>query len=316
MHAKMRQSERTGHERTRDTLLNVGAEHADLARRVSDRCRLEGEFKLRSGQTATAYFDKYLFEGDPVILRDVAAAMVPLAPPRTAVLAGLELGGVPVATALSLATGLPTAFVRKKAKSYGTARLAEGADIEGRRVLVVEDVITTGGQVVSSTRDLRHRGAIVDEVLCVIDRSDGDLCSSLWRACALVWASRTLRDQGRTGSAHRVSFAPLEARPSAARPGCRPESGPKACASSRRSLRAMTMGGQDRGGRRSRRERAFRSTGDRGRAWPEPWTGCLHIDSTRGSGHTDHTAQVGRCGWVVLSSRHAARRDVRDSNWS
>lgn len=85
---------------------------------------------------------------------------MPLVPSDTEVLAGLELGGVPVATALSLATGLPAAFVRKAPKSYGTAKLAEGTEIEGRRVLVVEDVITTGGQV--------------GEVLCAIDRSEGD----------------------------------------------------------------------------------------------------------------------------------------------
>ena len=152
----------------------VGAEFADLAQRVSQRCRLIGEFTLRSGQTASTYFDKYLFEGDPGILRDVAELMVPLVPSDAEVLAGLELGGVPVATALSLATGLPAAFVRKAAKSYGTAKLAEGTDIEGRRVLVVEDVITTGGQVVASTEDLRTRGAVVNEVLCVIDRSEGN----------------------------------------------------------------------------------------------------------------------------------------------
>lgn len=152
----------------------MGADFADLAQRVSERCRLSGQFVLRSGQVSATYFDKYLFEGDPAILRDVAELMVPLVPSDTEVLAGLELGGVPVVTALSLATGLPAAFVRKTAKSYGTAKLAEGADIEDKRVLVVEDVITTGGQVVSSVQDLRTRGAVVAEVLCVIDRSEGD----------------------------------------------------------------------------------------------------------------------------------------------
>lgn len=146
----------------------------DLARRVAERCRLTGSFTLRSGQTAGTYFDKYLFEGDPDILRDIAQQMVPLIPEHTEVLAGLELGGVPVATALSLATGLPAAFVRKEAKGYGTERLAEGTDIAGKRVLVVEDVITTGGQVVLSTGDLRSSGAHVEDVLCVIDRSEGD----------------------------------------------------------------------------------------------------------------------------------------------
>jgi orotate phosphoribosyltransferase len=86
----------------------------------------------------------------------------------------MELGGVPVVTALSLATGLPAAFVRKQAKRYGTAKLAEGADVDGRRVLVVEDVITTGGDVVRSATQLRELGGVVESVLCVIDRSAGD----------------------------------------------------------------------------------------------------------------------------------------------
>jgi len=146
---------------------------ADLARRVGEACRLTGTFTLRSGQVSTTYFDKYLFEADPSLLAAVAQAAVPLIPPETEVLAGLELGGVPVATALSLATGLPVAFVRKEAKHYGTAKLAEGADIAGRRVLIVEDIVTTGGQVVLSARDLEERGALLVAALCVIDRSAG-----------------------------------------------------------------------------------------------------------------------------------------------
>lgn len=142
-----------------------------LAARVNSIARLTGTFTLRSGQVATEYFDKYRFEADPVLLADIAEALVPLIPAGTEVLAGLELGGVPIATALSLRTGLPAAFVRKEAKTYGTAQLAEGADIAGRRVLVVEDVITTGGQVVISTGELRALGALVDTVVCVIDRS-------------------------------------------------------------------------------------------------------------------------------------------------
>ena len=146
---------------------------SDLGRRVGDACRLTGTFTLRSGQVSDTYFDKYLFEADPALLRDVADAAVALIPAGTEVLAGLELGGVPVATALSLATGLPVAFVRKEAKKYGTAKLAEGADIAGRRVLIVEDIVTTGGQVVLSARDLRERGATLVGALCVIDRSGG-----------------------------------------------------------------------------------------------------------------------------------------------
>jgi len=142
-----------------------------LTDQVNAIARLTGTFTLRSGQTATEYFDKYRFEAQPQLLARIVEAMVPLIPEGTEVLAGLEMGGIPIATALSLRTGLPAAFVRKEAKQYGTARLAEGAPIEGKRVTVVEDVVTTGGQVVLSTADLRGLGAIVEHVVCVIDRS-------------------------------------------------------------------------------------------------------------------------------------------------
>ena len=142
----------------------------NLASRVYDAAHLTGTFTLRSGQTSTEYFDKYRFEADPVLLRDIAEAMAPLVPDGIDALAGLELGGVPIATALSMVTGIPARFVRKEAKTYGTCLLAEGGDIEGLRLLVVEDVVSTGGQVLTSTADLRERGAKVDTVVCAIDR--------------------------------------------------------------------------------------------------------------------------------------------------
>jgi len=148
---------------------------ADLARRIYEVAHLTGSFTLRSGRVSTEYFDKYQFESDPVLLADIAQAMVPLVPSDTEVLAGLELGGIPVVTALSRATGLPAAFVRKTAKEYGTARFAEGAAVASRNVLVVEDVVTSGGQVVLSTADLRGIGAEVTDVVCVIDRSEGGI---------------------------------------------------------------------------------------------------------------------------------------------
>jgi orotate phosphoribosyltransferase len=143
----------------------------DLARDVDACCRLEGEFTLRSGQVATEYFDKYLFEARPALLARVVARMEPLVPAGTELLGGLELGGVPLATVLSARTGLPTLFVRKKAKEYGTCKLAEGPDVAGRRVTLVEDVITTGGAVRDAVRALRDAGAVVDTVVCAINRS-------------------------------------------------------------------------------------------------------------------------------------------------
>ncbi|RLV48391.1 orotate phosphoribosyltransferase [Nocardioides mangrovicus] len=134
-------------------------------------CRLTGEFTLRSGQVSHEYFDKYLFESDPVLLGRVADEMVALVPEGTELLGGLELGGVPIATALSMRVGLPALFVRKKAKEYGTCKLAEGPDFAGRRVTLVEDVITTGGAVRDATNALRAAGAHVEVVVCAIDRS-------------------------------------------------------------------------------------------------------------------------------------------------
>lgn len=97
-----------------------------LARRIWDVSHLTGAFRLRSGAESNEYFDKYRFESDPSLLRDVCAALVPLIPDTTQVLAGLELGGIPIATVLGQASGLPVTFVRKAAKAYGTCRVAEG----------------------------------------------------------------------------------------------------------------------------------------------------------------------------------------------
>jgi len=144
---------------------------AALARDLDARCRLRGNFTLRSGRVSDEYFDKYRFESDPVLLRRVVDRMPDLVPAGTDLLGGLELGGVPLATMLSFATGIPALFVRKRAKTYGTCRIAEGADPAGRSVLLVEDVITTGGAVVSGAQALRDLGATVTTVVCAIDRS-------------------------------------------------------------------------------------------------------------------------------------------------
>jgi orotate phosphoribosyltransferase len=146
---------------------------AELARRIYECSRLTGEFRLRSGVVSEEYFDKYLFESDPLLLHDIAERLVSQLPDGVDALAGLELGGVPLATVASQLSRLPTLFVRKQVKSYGTCRLAEGGEIDGRRLVIIEDVVTSGGQVVESCRALRERGAQIVAVLCVIDREAG-----------------------------------------------------------------------------------------------------------------------------------------------
>ena len=145
----------------------------NLAARIFTVSNLKGEFRLRSGATSNEDFDKYLFESDPQLLKEIALALQPLIPSGIDALAGLELGGVPIATMLSQVTGLPALFVRKQAKEYGTCKLAEGGDLAGKHLLVVEDVVTSGGQVVLSTQELRNLGAQVTHAVCVIDRESG-----------------------------------------------------------------------------------------------------------------------------------------------
>ena len=145
----------------------------ELAHAIYERAHLTGTFTLRSGAVSNEYFDKYRFEADPPLLLEIARGLAALVPDGTDTLAGLELGGVPLATMLSQVTGLPALFVRKEAKTYGTCQLAEGGEIDGRNLTIVEDVVTSGGQVVASCGDLRERGGIVETALCVIDRESG-----------------------------------------------------------------------------------------------------------------------------------------------
>jgi orotate phosphoribosyltransferase len=145
----------------------------DLAQQISSAATLKGSFTLRSGLVSEIYFDKYRFEGNPALLQPLAKAMVGLIPADTDIIAGLELGGVPLVTALSLETGLPAAFVRKEAKTYGTCRAIEGQDVDGKKVTFIEDVITTGGAVSDAYELAVQEGADVLAVICAIWRGDG-----------------------------------------------------------------------------------------------------------------------------------------------
>ncbi len=146
----------------------------DLAKKVFEIAHLTGEFLLRSGKTSNEYFDKYQFEARPDLLDSIASEMVPLIPDDCDLLGAMEMGGIPIATALSLKTKKPMVFIRKEGKKYGTCKFAEGPDIKNKNICLIEDVITTGGQVVISTKMLREEGAKISKVLSVIDRSQGD----------------------------------------------------------------------------------------------------------------------------------------------
>ena len=149
-------------------------ELAALGRDLVAASVLRGNFVLRSGQTSSYYIDKYLFTTRPELLRRVAAALAPRVPATAQRLAGPVLGAVPLVTALALATDLPTLIVRTEApKGHGTARAIEGRIESGDRVVLVEDVVTTGGAALEALALLREAGADVLALLAVVDREQG-----------------------------------------------------------------------------------------------------------------------------------------------
>jgi len=134
---------------------------------------LRGDFVLSSGRRSSFYIDKYLFETDPQLLREIARLLAGILPAGTTRLIGPALGGVPLATAVALETGLPFAIVRPGAKEYGTAKLIEGRVEAHDRTVVLEDVVTTGAQAVRAARAVESAGARVLAILAVIDRHEG-----------------------------------------------------------------------------------------------------------------------------------------------
>jgi len=144
-----------------------------LAQRIREKSKLSGEFTLRSGAVSDTYFDKYLFESDPILLKEIALGMADMIPRDTEILAGLEMGGIPVVTVLSQVTALPAAFIRKKRKEHGTQKYAEGADLQNKRVLIVEDVVSSGGAILDALAMLKSDGIEPVKAICVIDRETG-----------------------------------------------------------------------------------------------------------------------------------------------
>jgi orotate phosphoribosyltransferase len=145
----------------------------ELAQQLKDAALLRGEFTLRSGRKSSYYFDKYRFETAPELLRVVARHLAAMLPEDTERLAGAELGGVPLVTAVALETGLPFVIVRRAGKGYGTQRRIEGVLQEGERVALVEDVATTAGAALQAVQALREAGAGEVSVLLVLDRQEG-----------------------------------------------------------------------------------------------------------------------------------------------
>lgn len=154
-------------------------EHAVLARLLAEAAVLHGNFTLRSGRTSRYYIDKYRFTTRPDLLAGLASMLANRVVKIEAdtgpidLLAGPELGGVPIATALALATGTPTVLVRNQKKTYGSANRLEGLHQRGQRVVLIEDIATSGGQAVEAIAALREVGLVVAAAFVVVDRGEG-----------------------------------------------------------------------------------------------------------------------------------------------
>lgn len=150
----------------------VGGKQA-LGRDLVRASYLKGEFILRSGKRSNRYFDKFLFETDPHLLKRIAVELVQLVPKSTQRLAAPELGAVLLGGAVSVETGLPLILVRKEPKGYGTGKQLEGRFEVGERVTVIEDVVTTGGDSLRSVQVLRDAGLVPIHLIVVLDRGEG-----------------------------------------------------------------------------------------------------------------------------------------------
>ncbi|HXB04697.1 MAG TPA: orotate phosphoribosyltransferase [Candidatus Angelobacter sp.] len=149
------------------------AEREALGRELVAASYLKGDFVLRSGKRSNRYFDKFLFETDPALLRRLGRHLAQLVPAETQRLAAPELGAVLLGGAVSMETGLPLVLVRKEPKGYGTSKQIEGRFEPGERVTVIEDVVTTGGDSLRSAQVLRDAGVEVIHLVVVLDRGEG-----------------------------------------------------------------------------------------------------------------------------------------------
>lgn len=147
--------------------------NAQLAARIAEVALLRGEFTLRSGRKSNYYLDKYRFETQPDVLLALGKLFAERVGPNVDRIAGAELGAVPLAAAASMASGKPCVFIRNQKKEYGTAKLVEGVLEKGETVMIVEDILTTGGQVLEACKSLESMGVKIDRIVGVIDRQEG-----------------------------------------------------------------------------------------------------------------------------------------------
>ncbi|MCX8173370.1 MAG: orotate phosphoribosyltransferase [Thermoplasmata archaeon] len=131
-----------------------------------------GKFVLTSGKESNYYVDIKLAVTKPEILSKIAEMMA-VHVENEKLIAGMELGAVPLATAVSLKTNKPFLIIRKGERTHGTMKQIEGEFKPGDEVVLVEDVCTTAGSVLKSIDILRNSGCVVNKAIVVVDREEG-----------------------------------------------------------------------------------------------------------------------------------------------
>ncbi len=131
-----------------------------------------GRFVLTSGAVSDYYIDIKKASTNPNVLKKIASEMSVYTEGYD-ILAGMELGAVPLVVALSLETNIPFVIIRKEKREHGTSKQIEGDEVKNKRVLIIEDVTTSGGSVIKSINTIRQNQGIADEVLVIVDRESG-----------------------------------------------------------------------------------------------------------------------------------------------
>lgn len=145
----------------------------ELISRIKQTAYLEGDFTLRSGKKSKYYLDKYLFETCPDILKALGEEFAKYVSDDVTLIAGAELGGIALAASTAMASGKNWIIVRNSKKDYGTSKMIEGKISPDDVVLLVEDIATTGGQVLEAAKIITETGAKVKKIVAVIDRKQG-----------------------------------------------------------------------------------------------------------------------------------------------
>jgi orotate phosphoribosyltransferase len=145
----------------------------DLVKLLKDCGAIKfGRFVLTSGAISDYYIDIKKASTNPIILKKIAKEMT-FYTEGYEIIAGMELGAVPLVVALSLETEIPYVIIRKEKRQHGTNKQIEGNDVKGKRVLIIEDVTTSGGSVIKSINAIRKNQGKVDEVIVIVDRESG-----------------------------------------------------------------------------------------------------------------------------------------------